>query len=358
MGVGVIGCGNISPIYLQNLQSYAGTEVVAVADLDEAKASARASEFGVQKPCSVDELLSDPSVEIVLNLTVPKAHFEIAMYAVESGKHVYNEKPLTVSWEQGKTLVAAAKDEDVLIGCAPDTFMGAGIQTCRELIDKGSIGVPVGVQAFMMCPGHESWHPDPSFYYETGGGPLFDMGPYYLTAMVALLGPVRRVSGSAATSFPTRTVTSEPKRGLMIEVETPTHLSTVLDFANGAVGQITTSFDVAAHTLPHIEVYGSEGTLQVPDPNGFGGVPRLWTKQTGQWQDVALTRPYQENSRGVGVLDMALATISGRPHRATGDLALHVLEIMHAAHWSSDEGRHIQLTTTVGRPEPMLMGTL
>lgn len=144
----------------------------------------------------------------------------------------------------------------------------------------------------------------------------------------------------------------------MIEVETPTHLSTVLDFANGAVGQITTSFDVAAHTLPHIEVYGSEGTLQVPDPNGFGGVPRLWTKQTGQWQDVALTRPYQENSRGVGVLDMALATISGRPHRATGDLALHVLEIMHAAHWSSDEGRHIQLTTTVGRPEPMLMGTL
>lgn len=353
VGIGVVGCGNISPIYLQNLSLFEGTKVVAVTDLDAAKAKARAEEFNVPVRDSVEDLVSDPSVEIVLNLTVPKVHFQVAALAVSAGKHVYNEKPLTVEWEDGQSLVQQAKQQGVLIGCAPDTFLGAGIQTCREIVDSGRIGVPVAVQAFMLCPGHESWHPDPGFYYEKGGGPLFDMGPYYLTALVALLGPIRTVTGMARASFPTRTITSEPKRGTSITVETPTNLSTVLEFGSGAIGQLSTSFDVPAHTLPHIEIYGSEGTLQVPDPNGFGGTPKLWTKSTGAWEDIEIVRPYSENSRGVGVLDLAQAAQNGRSARASGNLALHVLETMHAAHWAAERREHVTLTTTVDRPEPM-----
>ena len=353
MGIGIVGCGNISSIYLKNLQLYDQTSVVAVADLDLSRAQTKAAEFGVGHATTVDELLADPEVEIVLNLTVPKAHNEVAIKALEAGKHVYNEKPLTVGWEEGQKLVAIAKSKGLRVGCAPDTVLGAGIQTCHEVIDSGAIGTLVAAQAFMMCPGHESWHPDPAFYYEKGGGPLFDMGPYYLSALVMLLGPAVRVTGSTRASFPTRTITSEPKLGQTIPVETPTHLSTVIDFANGAIVQLTTSFDVVAHTLPCIEVYGSEGSLRVPDPNGFGGPVQLWKRGDKDWSDVPVVRPYAENSRGLGVLDMALAQASGQAHRANGDVALHTLEIMHAAHWASEQGCHVGLTTTVERPQPM-----
>lgn len=351
-GIGVIGCGNISGIYLKNLNSFPQTQVVAVADLDLDRARAVAGEHGLTAS-TVDELLSNAAVSIVVNLTTPKPHFEVGMAALRKGKHIYNEKPLTVGWEEGLELTALAKSNGLRIGCAPDTVLGAGIQTCRELIDDGAIGTPVGGQAFMMCPGHESWHPDPAFYYEKGGGPVFDMGPYYLSALAHLLGSAVRVTGSARASFARRLITSQPKHGQEIVVETPTHLSTVIDFASGAIVQLTTSFDVIAHTLPHIEIYGSEGSLRVPDPNGFGGSVHLWRKGDKDWSDVSVVRPYSENSRGLGVLDMALALSENRPHRANGDVGLHVLEIMHASHWSSETGRHIDLKSTLERPEAM-----
>lgn len=352
-GIGIIGCGNISEIYLQNLKQNEHATVVGLADIDEERAKEKAAKHGIGFSGGVDQLLNRQDVEIILNLTVPKAHASVAMAAISAGKHVYNEKPLTSSWEDGLKLQEEARQRGVFIGCAPDTVLGAGIQTCRELIDAGKIGDVVSGQAFMMCPGHESWHPDPAFYYEIGGGPLFDMGPYYLSALVNLLGPVRRLCGSAKISFPTRTITSEPKNGKVVSVETPTHISSILEFCTGVMVQLTTSFDVRAHSLPHIEIYGSQGSIRVPDPNGFGGPVLLNNSETGGWKDVPLTRPYVENSRGLGVIDMAVNINQKKPIRASSDLALHVLEIMHAVHWSSERGSHIQLQTSVERPEAM-----
>lgn len=352
MNIGIIGCGNISPIYIKNLKSFSETTLLGLADLDLLRAKKRAEEFNIPHAMAVDEMLNSGEFEIILNLTVPKAHAEIDAQALKSGKHVYSEKPFALERSHGAGLLQLAGERDRRIGCAPDTFLGAGIQTCRELIDMGAIGEPVGAQAFMMCRGHESWHPSPEFYYEKGGGPLFDMGPYYLTALVNLLGPIRHVTGSARATFPTRTITSEPKKGKTIEVETPTHISSVLEFAQGAIGQMTMSFDVTAHTLPNIEIYGSEGSLSVPDPNGFGGPVRL-KRGSEDWQDVQITRPYAENSRGLGVLDMAYGIENNRPHRASGALAYHVLDAMQAIHEASEQGRHIELHSGLSKPEAM-----
>lgn len=225
------------------------------------------------------------------------------------------------------------------------------MQTCVELVNAGVIGEPVGAHAFMLCRGHESWHPDPEFYYQRGGGPMLDMGPYYLTALVALLGPVRRVTGSARISFPSRTITSEKKRGKSFPVEVPTHITGVLDFASGAIGTITTSFDVWAAEVPRIEIFGSEGTLSVPDPNTFGGPVRLFKPGGSGWQDVPVTRSYAENSRGLGVTEMALAMESGRAHRASGELAYHVLDIMTSISEASTQGRHVTLESTCTKPD-------
>ncbi|MBX7132242.1 MAG: Gfo/Idh/MocA family oxidoreductase [Fimbriimonadaceae bacterium] len=353
--IGIIGCGNIAPIYILNLQKYPGTDVVALADLDRARAEERAKEYGVPRVLGVEELLADQDVDIVLNLTIPNAHAEVAMMALRAGKHVYNEKPLAIERADGVALLALAAERGLRVGCAPDTFLGGSHQTCRELIDARAIGDPVAGQAFMLCHGHESWHPSPEFYYAKGGGPMFDMGPYYLTALVNLLGPVRRVTGSARITFPTRTITSQPKAGTVVSVETPTHVGGVLDFADGAIVQITTSFDVWRHSMPHIEIYGSEGSLSVPDPNGFGGDVRV-SRQGGDWQDVEVVRDYRENSRGLGVLDMALAIQEGRPHRASGALAFHVLDVMHALLEASETGRHIEFSSGISRPEPMPTG--
>jgi predicted dehydrogenase len=252
--------------------------------------------------------------------------------------------------------LAAAKG--VRIGGAPDTFLGAGIQTCRKLIEDGWIGEPVAATAFLMGHGHESWHPDPEFYYHLGGGPMFDMGPYYLTALVNLVGPVKRVTGSARITFPERTITSQPKFGKKIEVEVPTHIAGVLDFANGAIGTIVTSFDVWGGQLPRIEIYGAEGTLSVPDPNTFGGPIYLRPARSQEWHEVPLAYGYAENSRGLGVADMAHALLSGRKHRANGDLTYHVLDIMHAIHDASRESRHIELESTCEQPALFPLGML
>jgi predicted dehydrogenase len=340
--VGIIGCGNISGIYFTNMcRTFGGIlEVVACADLIKERAKAKAAEFIGVKAMSVRALLADPEIKIVVNLTIPNAHGKVALKAVHAEK-----------------LLALAKEKGVLVGGAPDTFMGGGIQTCRKLIDDGVIGDPVAATAFMMCHGHESWHPDPEFYYQIGGGPMFDMGPYYVTALVSLLGPAKRVTGSARITFPTRTISSEKKRGKVIQVEVPTHVAGIIDFESGAVGTIITSFDVWGHTLPCIEIYGSKGSLQVPDPNGFGGPVRVRTSNDSEWKDVPHTHGYTDNMRGIGVADMARAILQkGRTHRSSGELTNHVLDIMHAFHDASTKGRHVQLKTTCKRPAAMPTG--
>ena len=269
MKVGLIGCGNISPQYLTNLPAYPGVEVAACSDLITDKARSRAEEFGVPVVCTTEELLANPDIGIAVNLTQPANHKDVSLAAIAAGKHVYSEKPLAVERDDGDAVLRAAREAGVIVGCAPDTFLGAGIQTCRKLIDDGRIGRPIGAMASFLNHGHEHWHPDPSFYYEAGGGPMFDMGPYYLTALISLLGPVRRVSGAHGRAFDRRLITSEPLSGTMIDVEVSTHVTGLLDFENGAIGTIVTSFDVWASEIPWLEIYGTEGTLSVPDPNTF-----------------------------------------------------------------------------------------
>ncbi|MCX7846996.1 MAG: Gfo/Idh/MocA family oxidoreductase [bacterium] len=353
LSIGVIGCGNISGIYCRRIKEFPVLSLAACADLDRAKAEARANEFNIPTVLSPDELLLNPSIDIILNLTTPQAHYTIARRALEAGKHVYNEKPLCVELHEAKTLLKLARKHRRLIACAPDTFLGAGLQTCRKLIDDGVIGTPVAATAFMMCHGHESWHPNPEFYYQHGGGPMLDMGPYYLTALVSLLGPVARVCGSASISFPTRTITSQPKAGTLITVETPTHIQAVLEFASGACATIITSFDVWGARLPFIEIYGSLGTLSCPDPNTFGGPVKLYVPGKYDWAEVPLIHGYAENYRGLGLADLASAIRDKRPARANGDLALHVLEVMHAAINAGRLGKYIKIKSSCARPAPL-----
>lgn len=357
--VGIVGIGKISGIYLQNLTGMFAdrVSVVAVADLIKERAEEAAAQHPPMKAMSVDELMKSPEVDLVLNLTIPKSHFDVCLRAVESGKHVYVEKPLCITREEATTLLKTAAKKGVRVGGAPDTFLGAGIQTCRKLIDDGWIGTPVAATAFMMNHGHEHWHPAPEFYYKVGGGPMFDMGPYYLTALVNLLGPVARVCGSAKRSFASRTISSEPLKGSKIDVEVPTHIAGVLDFESGAVGTIITSFDVWSHTMPFIEIYGSEGSLKVPDPNTFGGPVLVKRGRAESWSEVPLLRAYPENSRGLGVADMADAIAEGRPHRASAELTSHVLEVMHGFHDASASGTYYKVTGTCARPESMRQGS-
>jgi predicted dehydrogenase len=351
--IGIIGCGAISNAYFTGCKPYPNVKLAACADLDQARAEAKAKEHGIRS-CSVEELLRDPAIPIVLNLTVPKAHAAINRQALEAGKHVYAEKPFGVNVAEGREVLAFATKKQLRTGCAPDTFFGGGAQTARKLIDDGAIGRPVAATAFMCCHGHESWHPSPEFYYAKGGGPMFDMGPYYLTALVNLLGPVRRVTGFTRISFSTRTITSQPKAGKVINVETPTHLTGVMEFANGAVATIIQSFDMWRHSLPMVEVYGSEGSLNVPDPNGFGGPVKI-AKPKAAWEEVPLTHR-TDLARGSGLADMAQGIATGRPHRASGELAFHVLEIMAAFEEASTSGRAVEIKSTCERPAALPVG--
>ncbi len=354
--IGIVGCGNISRIYLEQARTFDILEVKAVADADMARARAKAEQHNVPCVYTVDQMMADPEIEIIVNLTPPGAHAEIGLRALEAGKSVYNEKPLAVFREDGRRMLKLAAERSLRVGCAPDTFLGAGLQTCRKLIDEGAIGVPVAATAFMLGHGPERWHPDPEFFYKVGGGPMFDMGPYYLTALVSLLGPVQRVTGATRISFAEREIGSEPKRGTKIVVETPTHVTGLLDFADGPVGTIITSFDVWKSSLPRIEIYGSEGTLSVPDPNTFGGPVVLWKPDAAQGEEIPLLPLRAKNSRSLGVADMAHALRSGRPHRASGEMAYHVLDIMHTIHDASREGRHIYMESTCVRPAPLPVG--
>ncbi len=354
--IGIVGCGNISGIYFQAAKTFKILNIATCADLDSERARMKAEEHGIVAAGSVEALLADPSIEIIVNLTIPRAHYEVCMAAVQAGKHVYVEKPLCITREEGQRLLAAAKERGVRVGAAPDTFLGAGLQTCRKLIDDGWIGEPIGATAFMLCHGHESWHPDPEFYYKAGGGPMFDMGPYYLTALTALMGPIRRVTGSTRATFPERKITSAPKYGTSVTVDVPTHVAGILDFTNGAIATLVTSFDVWAHQLPKIEIYGTEGSLSVPDPNTFGGPVSVRRAGAKEWTEMPLTHGFAENSRGIGVADMAYGIRSGREHRVSGRLAYHVLEAMHGFHDASDSARHYEMHSTVERPSALPLG--
>ena len=351
--IGVIGCGNISPIYLTNLtRVFKNVEVKYVADRIHERAVKRSEEYG-PKAVSVAELLADPEIEIVLNITNPDQHTIVNRQILAAGKSAHSEKPFNGFLDDAKELMEIAEKKGLRIGGAPDTFLGAGIQTCRKLIDDGFIGEPIAGNAFMLCHGHESWHPDPEFYYKKCAGPMFDMGPYYITALVSLLGPVKRTVGFTKKTFPTRKITSEPKYGTIIDVDVPTHVAGTMEFANGATVQLTTSFDVwGARSLPCIEIYGTEGTLVVPDPNCFGG-PVYLKRFNTDFKEMPLTHCYAENSRGLAVADLASAIRHGRKHRANEQLCYHALEVMHSFELSSDSGRVYELKSTCERPAPM-----
>ena len=352
IGIGIVGLGNISAAYLKASKDFPILDIRAVADMNPAAAKARADEFGL-KAVGLDDIFTDPSIDIILNLTIPHAHVDVGLRAIAAGKHVYSEKPLGIVFSEGQKLVAAAKAKGLRVGSAPDTFLGGSHQTARRIVDDGTLGQPVGGTAYFMCPGHERWHPNPAFYYEVGGGPMLDMGPYYITDLVNLLGPVAKVSGFGTMVRSTRTITSKDRAGEVIPVHVPTHVSGTLVFVNGAVVQVTMSFDVSGHKHVPLEIYGTEGTLIVPDPNNFGGQIEL-LKKGGEWANVDTDMPYAEgNYRSIGLADMAHAVASNRPHRASGDLALHVLEVMEAFETSSQSGRVVDITTPVERPAPL-----
>ena len=352
VGVGVIGCGNISSAYLTAAKRFPILDIVALADANPAAAEARAKEFSL-RACSLEALLADPAVEIVLNLTVPTAHVEVGLRAIAAGKHVHSEKPLGVNVAEARRLIEAADAKGLRLGCAPDTFLGGAHQTARQCIDRGLIGRPIGGTAFFMCPGHERWHPNPGFYYQTGGGPMLDMGPYYVTDLVNLLGPVESVVGVATRTRSERLITSEPLAGTRIPVHVDTHVTGTLLFVSGAAVGVTMSFDVAKHRHVPLEIYGEAGSLLVPDPNYFGG--QIEFAAAGEdWREIAAEHAYADgNYRILGVADMAHALRTHRPHRASGALAYHVLEVMEAFQASSDAGRAIAISSRPPRPAPL-----
>jgi predicted dehydrogenase len=358
--IGIIGCGNISGIYLKNLPTFRDLNILAVADIDVERAKAKAKEYNIAYALSPEELLERDDIDAVLNITIPAAHGDVAMQALSSGKHVYNEKPLAVELKDAKAMLDLAKSKNLRVGCAPDTFLGAGLQTARALLDKGEMGQAVHISGFMSYTGPDKWHPDPDFFFKHGAGPLFDMGPYYLTTFVMLLGSVKRVLASARMTFSERTVGKGPKQGQKITVETPTHIASILEFESGALGNLTTSFDAVPGTAPNIEVYATNGAMTVPDPNTFGGLGDTnavrWRSDKGEWGasgwfEEKLERPYAENSRGVGLADMLYAAQENRPHRASGELAYHVLEIMHKILESAREERYVAIESRAERPE-------
>ena len=348
LNVGLMGTGNIAPAYIRGCAPFDVINVAACADILTDRAGAFAAEHGLEA-YSVDDLLTNDDIDIVVNLTLPVAHAEVSLQIINAGKHTYSEKPLALNRADGERIVKAAAAKGVYMGCAPDTFLGGGGQTARKVIDDGAIGKPIAATAFFLSHGHESWHPNAGFYYLKGGGPLFDMGPYFLTTLVNLMGPVARVAGSAAKPFDERIATSEALMGQVLPVEVNTHIAGTMEFESGAIATVITSFDIWAHHLPWIEIHGEKGSLSVPDPNRFDGDVQVMPGGQREWVDVPLTHT-TNIGRGAGVADMAYAIQSGRPHRASGDLAFHVLDIMCALEESSAQKTFIEIESTLPQP--------
>lgn len=351
---GLIGCGAISGIYLKNASTYRHVQLELCADVDAGRAQRAAEEHGLTA-CTVEEVLAS-DVDIIINLTPPAYHAELNRKILEAGKHAYCEKPLATAFEEGRALVELARERGLLLGCAPDTVLGAGISTARRILDDGWIGEPVGGTVFLLSHGPESWHPNPGFYYQPGGGPHFDMGPYYLTALVQLLGPVKCLTAMGKAMDAVRLATSAEHWGKELPVEVETTMAGVLEFHCGALVTACFSFDVWKHQHKPIEIYGRKGSLRAPDPNSFGGPVEIFRADTGKqspWQEQALINPYVGNSRFLGVADLAAAVRDGRAARCNGDVALHVLEILCGLGESSRTGAVKELTTCPERPAAM-----
>ncbi|MDQ7028095.1 MAG: Gfo/Idh/MocA family oxidoreductase [Anaerolineae bacterium] len=352
MKIGMIGTGTIAPAYMRGLALFEDdVQVVACADLNIERAQAFATDYHL-RALSVDDLLADNEVDIVLNLTIPIAHAEVALKTIAAGKHAYAEKPLAIKGADGKKILAAAKAASMRVACAPDTFLGAGGQTARHLIESGAIGRPIAATAFMLSRGPEPWHPNPFFYYQAGGGPMLDMGPYYLTALVNLLGSMRRVAALTARGVTDRVAGHEGVKGQAVPVEVQTHYSGSIEFASGAIATVITSFDIWKHNLPRIEIHGTEGSLSVPDPNTFAGAVRLWQPSSNEWTEIEHTHR-SDVQRGIGLVDMARCIEEGKEARASGALAYHVLDAMLAFETSSERGQTIVLDEMDVQPSPL-----
>jgi len=350
--IAIVGCGVIAPAYVHTIGRLADIEIAACVDADPERAAALAQSAGA-RAATFDEVLADPEIDAVVNLTPPLAHAEVTHAALAAGKAAFSEKPLGIDFEEGRALRDLAVERGVRLGCAPDTFLGVGLQTCRAAIDRGDIGEPLAANAFMLQAGPEWWHPNPGFFYGHGSGPMLDMGPYYLTALIQMLGPAVSVIGTGRISRAQRPIHSKPHRGDLIDVETPTHTSAAIEFRSGAIATLVTSFDAAATRYRHIEIYGSEGTLAVPDPNTFKGPVLRRGVRDEWWHDLELVPKTLPQQRGIGLADMLSAARNGRAQRASGDLALHVLEIMSGALSSSDGNERVHLTTSCERAEPL-----
>ena len=364
IGIGIIGCGNISTAYLKLAPLFSALELRAVADLNMEAARAPADKFGLRAE-TVEDLIAAPDIDMVVNLTVPAAHYSVSTAVLEAGKHAYSEKPFVLSLDEGRRLRDLAEAKGLRLGSAPDTFLGGAHQLARAAVDAGRIGRVIGGTAHVMSHGMEAWHPNPDFFFRPGAGPVLDIGPYYVTNLVQMLGPVRAVSAMAATSFATRIIGSGPRKGEEGPVSTPTTIHALREFRSGALVTLGASWDVWAHRHPNMELYGSEGSLYVPDPNFFGGAVELagpdgtlsavdgWDHPFGKPNTEDKSGAPRANYRGAGMADMAAAIAEGRPHRCNLDLALHAVDVMAAILASAEKRAWVETTTTCSRPAPL-----
>jgi predicted dehydrogenase len=354
MRIGVVGCGTVSAAYLKNLTASQELKVVACADELLERARRRAAEFQVPRACSTEELLRDSEVELVVNLTTPAAHAQVTRAALQAGKHVHSEKPLATNRPDGDSIIEAARRKGLTISCAPDTFLGAGLQTCLGLLENHEVGEPLAATAFLLQAGPESWHPNPAIFYGPGAGPLLDMGPYYVTAMVSMLGPVRRVTGLSRILYPEIWVGKRSTVAQPITVAVPTFVAGLLEFQQGAQAVMVNSFGIAGHDLPPMQVYCTKAIIDVPDPNTFGGPVSVRSGSDGStWRNVPLRHRHGESRRdlrGIGVVDAVRAIRSGSKPRASGELAYHVLDVLLSILESHESGRHVTISSSVERP--------
>lgn len=355
--VGIVGLGSISGAYLETLVGHPDVAITAVADLDERRAAAVAERLPEARALSVQELLADEEVDTVLNLTIPAAHAEIALAAIAHGKNVFGEKPLAITMADGRAILEAARRAGVAVGSAPDTVLGTGVQTARAVIDGGAIGRPLSATATMVTPGHEAWHPNPDFYYVTGGGPVLDMGPYYISSLVHLLGPVRSVIAAGSSLRTQRTIGSGQRAGERVPVTVLTHVSGVLEHESGVLSTLTMSFDAAATRSSPIEVHGELASLSVPDPNQFSGDVSMTNSSDTPWTVIEPSAGYVDAARGVGLLEFVASIREGRTARADGDFALHTLDAMLALVESAHSGERVRLTTSATRPKLVRMSS-
>lgn len=375
VNVGILGCGVISNTYIRDIKRfYPSLHLAACADVNVELAKSHAEKYQIPSGCSVEEMLAMEEVELVVNLTPPQFHMELNKKILQAGKHVFCEKPFAPTAAQARQVMDLADEKGLLVGSAPDTFLGSSLQTCRKILDDGWIGKPLYVTANMMSNGVETWHPAPANFYRQGSGPLYDMGPYYFTALAALLGPVKRVSAFSGTGFPVRKVYTGPLKGQEVLVETPTHYSGTAELVSGVIVSMNISFDIWHSNLPMFEIYGTDGTLEVPDPNMSGGRPRVYRKEstldvlyddsreTKEKQDTSVELPelyphIGDYTRGIGVLDLACAIDEKRKPRVNAEMACHVIEAITGMMESAQDKKVYEMKTTCEKPEPIKTGT-